>query len=990
MRRALVLALLALVLGAGFVLWKYFPEYFPWGRAPQKVAAPVEPERPIAPPVAERLARIDTRLRLPPDQRAIAAIGDVRRLVHGGPIAEAEVEYASGSWKVAYAGERLAVLSPFPRFDALLALLDEWAAKERGRPGAVQLDPDPAIRPELQALLNRFDDAAAFELLAKVDAGWRGGKTTVGDLLAATDALAQLCLVLPRDFPASDRLAARALASLALARQVAPDRAVRAEVSLAYALGYVSHATALAERLPRDEPLAAFVRRDFGALERVAEWSESGDVQFYYAARLVRVRSPVEWIAWYRKQKPERALRTAIVRTALDERDRALGDFVPELYATLLLTQFAVPLAKSAPPEAALAQCEALEGKLAERARGLRGPFADAVLYRDSYRAACLSAVYRKLVYFVEVKGAPDAALALARKLPEANRDLADLRDWTELVAGGASDPGAPARLAKAIGARAALGVEPRQALARKAIDALAADDPQRSEIADALAAWLDSRASGRVTAGDLAREVFLEPDLEERLYAAALDLDRLERPLLAARLASFRRDWLALWSMAESDAFRPDERTAALEGLERQKPLEATRLRRGYERLLTENVGSESLRRKFARYLEKGLGKRKAAREVLLPILAAHETFDPSSDAAAGIIARLYREDGDPRSAWALLEPRIAGQRVPYEAARAQVALGDLASAEQITRGAYALYNHSLAPAAELSAVLWEAGRNAEAADVIAKFPVPASDTERCWHFCRAFVRVFRGKPPAEVEPAFRELVAARVDTELLLRTIDTYRGTAEPETALALGKLLEDSLEARTETYKTLKQMRGEREATQWLMPKIRRGELAAAAKVFYDRRADELLWKLIEDPDRQSESATWLLCAAAFVREDRRNPSHASALAAYFTAHQTTLDEQLGAALAGLIEPEVLLQRLRTESELSRVAYYLGASAEGARDLRGALRMYQLARSSRQKTPSRELAHEAVTRINELDTSLDALAADPPRNTVFAAGS
>jgi hypothetical protein len=987
MRRAVVLALLALV--AGFVLWMYFPEYFPWGHAPQKVEAAVEPEHPIAPPIAERLARIDTRLRLPPDQRAIAAIADVHRLVHGGPASEATVEYASGSWKVAYAGERLAVLSPFPRFDALLALLEEWAAKERGRPGAVQLDPDLAIRPELQALLNRFDDAAAFELLTKVDAGWRSGKTTVGDLLAATDALAQLCLVVPHDFPASDRLAARALASLALARQVAPDRALRAEVSLAYALGYVSHATALAERLPRDEPLAAFVRRDFGALERVAEWSASADVQFYYAARLVR-RSPVEWTAWYREQKPERALRSAIVRTALDERDRALGDFVPELYATLLLTQFGVPLAKGAPPEAALTQCAALDGKLAESARGLRGPFADAALYRDSYRAACLSAVYRKLVYFAEVKGAPEAALALARKLPETNPDFADLRAWTELVAGGASDPDAPTRLAKAIAAKSALGAEARQALARKAIDALPADDPQRSEIGDSLAAWLDSRASGRVTAGDLAHEVFLEPDLEERLYAAALDVDRLERPLLAARLASFRRDWLALWSIAESDTFQPDERMAALEGLERQKPLEATRLRRGYERLLTENVGSEPLRRQFARYLEKGLGKRKAAREVLLPILDAHETFDAASDSAAGIIARLYREDGDPRSAWALLEPRIAGQRVPYEAARAQVALGDLASAEQIARDAYAHYKHSLAPAAELSAVLWQAGRDSEAADVIAKFPIPASDKDRCWHFCRAFVRVFHGKPTAEVEPAFRELVTAQVDIELLSGMIDTYRGTAEPETALALSKLLGDSLEARTETYKSLKHMQGEREAALWLMPKISRSERAAAAKVFYDRQADELLWKLIEDPDHPSESATWLLCAAAFAREEPRNPSHATALATYFTAHQATLDEQLGAALAGLIEPEILLQRLRTESELSRVAYYLGASAESARDLRGALRMYQLARSSRQKTPSRDLALEAVTRINDLDTSLDALAADPPRNTVLAAGS
>jgi hypothetical protein len=368
--RAVLLAFVAVALAAALVWTRYFQPT----AGPQQPTATATAQRPLEPPLAERLARLDARLRLPPDRRAIAAIAEVRRLVHGGTAAEADVAWASGSWKVRYGGEPLALLSPFPRFDALLGLLDEQAAKERGRPGAVSLDPDLKLRPELHTLLNRFDDAGAFDVLAAIDTGWRGGKASVGDLLAATDALAQLCLILPRGSQAADRLAAHALASLALARQYAPDRTLRAEVSIAYAMGYVEHANALAARLPRDEPLAAYVRRDFGTLVRVAEWSKSGDVHFYYAARLVQARSDEEWIAWYHTLTPDDAARTAIVGTALEERSPALGRFVPELYASALLNRFGVATPANARPDWALAQCDALRGRLAESAQALHGP----------------------------------------------------------------------------------------------------------------------------------------------------------------------------------------------------------------------------------------------------------------------------------------------------------------------------------------------------------------------------------------------------------------------------------------------------------------------------------------------------------------------------------------------------------------------------------------------------------------------------------------
>src|SRR5262245_57743536 len=94
-RRKLPLLLLVAVVGGGERgVWKYFPEYLdylPWRRKPAPEAA-VVPDLPLAAPAAERLAQIEARLRLAPDQRAIASLGEIRRLARG-KTAKADVRW---------------------------------------------------------------------------------------------------------------------------------------------------------------------------------------------------------------------------------------------------------------------------------------------------------------------------------------------------------------------------------------------------------------------------------------------------------------------------------------------------------------------------------------------------------------------------------------------------------------------------------------------------------------------------------------------------------------------------------------------------------------------------------------------------------------------------------------------------------------------------------------------------------------------------------
>jgi hypothetical protein len=996
-RRTLVLLLVAGCLGAALLAPRYV--HRPQAARPARPVTPppigkLAPTRSLTPSVAERLEKIDGRMRLPPDRRALAAVGLIHALATGGAPTPAEATY-TGSWKVSHEGHTVGVLSPYPSFAALLSLLDEWAAHERKTPG-FKLAPGTSIPPQLAKRLARFDDDAAFDVLAKVDASWRDGKASAGDLLAATDALAQLCVILPNDFPAADRIAERALASLALARQFAPERTVRAEALIAYATNYLAHAMSLAERLAKDDPFRQLLLSDYAALEHAEKRGDpSAETDFFYAQYLEWTKPIDTWLAWWKKLGRERAWRFAIVRTVLDDQEVGAGRFTPELYAAVLLTKFGVPLSKTESQEQALGHCDELVAKADERGRGLTGPFADAQLYGDAYRTACLSAVYQKVDFYLDAFGSPKDALAVAQAIPKPQQPgLAALVQWAELVSGGPESHDA-AKLAEALKSPSELGPLQRRTLADRLVNSLKTDDYRRFESADMLMAWLDSREIGRVVAGDFARDVYFDPDLEGQLYKATLDLvGPGRRGWLRIELAKFHRDWASAWAVAESEKAKVGERMSALLVVEEQKPIDGPRLRRAYERLIEEQPNPSGARSQYAKCLEKKLDDRAGARAVLVPILADYKGQSISSDDVAARIARLYREDGDNDAAWELLQPRLDGWvgSILSEAARTLAARGDFDRAEKIARASYQRYPDSLPAAADLSGVLWAAKRNRDAAEVIAKFATPASDNDRCWSFCRAFVRTFKDKPTEDAAAAYKELVAAGLDYQLLQGMVATFR--AEPtkaaaETAFAMGNLMnfpDGILQLQTEAYKSLKLARGEDEALAWIKTKIARGTFAAAAKLFYFREADELLWKLIDDPDKQGGSATWLLRAAAFVREPTPDESHRATLATYFAEHQKSFDEQLGAALTGVLDGGVLLERVQNESDLSRAAYFLGARAEAARDLHTAMRLYRLALSTHQVTPASHMALDAATRIQSLDASLDALAAEP--KTAFVA--
>jgi hypothetical protein len=944
----------------------------------------------LRPPLAERWAHLDARLRLPPDARFLAAFGWLHALLGAADSSPAEPTWASGSWRISSAGRAVGLVSSYPSFQSLLSLLEAAASAERAQAGW-SLGSATALRPELAERLARCEDAAAFDVLARVDAHWRDHSATVGDLLAASQALAQLVLFLPDDFRFRDELAARALAALALAKSYAPERTLRSETYLAQQLGYWAHARATAERLPANDPLRAYVQKDGAALQRAQSHKPSVESRLLFGLRLASDRDADEWIGWYRKLPREVAWRPATLRTGLEQNSVTLGRIVPNLYAAVLMTHFGIPVTKTENPDRVLSSCPALATAVEARAQQLKltGPFADAGLFAAYHADACHVAVYHKSRFYTHAFGDPRSARELSESLGDvSDPELAALRDALRLVLGTDTSQATQRKLADALAPGSPLGRDLRKRLKNHLFRQLQFDNYLRIDAAEAYAAGLDTRPADLQEAADVAQDVYQDPDLTERLYTGAYEEDGAARRWLSGYLASYRDDEPTLWKLAESHGETLEDRLYALDELGRLKSADAARLRRGYESLIAASPDSEKARGHLARHLEEG-GDLSGARAAYQSLYEQHPKDDIASDDYAARIAFTLRRDGKLSEAWQWVEPRLQGMvgNVLSEGFEVSLAQGELERAEKIARAELARYPDSLDAAADLALVLWKTRRPRDAAAAVATQPESAGIVTRCQSFCGAFTRAFKDRPAAEAQEAFKALVDAKLDFGLLLWTTITFRRDADAETAFALGKMIpypNYEFQTKTENYLSLKQARGAEEARHWIAEAIQPSQLDSAAKLFYQCGADELLWDLIA-PEPQGGLQTWMLRTAAFLRETPQSDAHRAALVAYFSAHQTSFDERLGAALVGLVDAEALLERASSESDLVRAAYLLGLRAQKDGDLHGAMRLYQLAILARTATPARFDALSAVHQLSSRGMTLDAIAAHPEADPV-----
>jgi hypothetical protein len=932
----------------------------------------------LVPSVAERLAALDARLRLPPDGRFLAAVQQLAMLAGptaAEPAGRVEVRRHDRSWEILHDGDAVGTLRELADFDEMLALLDAWAEKLRADDQRVFLA-DGAVRPDLQLLLDRYDDAAAFRVLEVVDARWGEDRASVGDLRAAAVALAQLSLILQDNLDIADAVRGRALAALALARTYGPDAALRAECLLAISLRYSSHAKRLATRLASDDPLAQLAVADLAGLrQRALRRAATDEERFFDAYRLGRDKLYAEWFEWLQRL-PADSRSLALVRTYLDARDLRAMRWLPDYVAIVL--QRRVRMEDPRAGDSVLARSDEYLAQLEGAASGKEGPFASADAQRTYYRALYFSALYGEYELHEWMLASPAGLSELAGSLSTA-RDpaLREFAEFVELQNPTASGALLTGRRLKALEADSVLGAGQRFDLALSLYLPMGSEDPERLAIAAVLEPRFDARPQHLIWASQLARQVYADPALTLQLDEATVALDGVERVELQLQLARARGDVRALWNLLEEGRLAPEHRIEALTELAKLESPDVVRLRAAYARELPAPDPKRRVYWAYAELLEEVEKDRGAARRALERFIA-----DPGQSAglaqshALARIARLHREDGRVAEGWAVLQPELDGappESVFDEAIRLQIALKDFAHAEEIARRSRARYPGANTTS-DLARVLWHQGRFAEAAHAISECPDITSSRARS-DLIWAFVETLGSADAAVQEAAFGELVKAKLGFDLLQGTIATLRQDGKADAAFRLELQMDDpgsAIQLRTEGYKSLKLARGEEEALKWLRSVQPASRLHVCAEIFFTCNADELLWTMTTDPDAGHGGArTWLMRAAAWLRESPPSGDHREKLLAYYESKRASpsFDDRLGATLLGLEPEDALLASLHSEEELSLAATMLGLRAEGQHRPRHALRLYQLARSNAHRSHlANSTSQEGLSRLQE----------------------
>lgn len=234
-------------------------------------------------------------------------------------------------------------------------------------------------------------------------------------------------------------------------------------------------------------------------------------------------------------------------------------------------------------------------------------------------------------------------------------------------------------------------------------------------------------------------------------------------------------------------------------------------------------------------------------------------EDYLPTVCALVVVLAREHKV----AEATRLLQPIIDSDRIDRMVASAEIAeaAGDKSAAESWARETAKAYpNQGPAVAASL---YWRNGRYREAAEVLKRFETELSREAWATHIAYAFLDALPTEP--QRAKAAQELIAAGLgDQHHLGSIIPVAHLTGKPDAAFQLMCMVQtnDRANQTIACYADLKQWKGDKEANEWLIPRLQFIPPALLAPMGFTYGCPELLW--MKSASSQDD-LIWVLRAA-----------------------------------------------------------------------------------------------------------------------------
>jgi tetratricopeptide (TPR) repeat protein len=908
-------------------------------------------------------AYVKSLYRLKPDRRVLYAIEEIERLVSNRKRqATLRLRFDGRAWQVSLDKVEVGSLPEIPGAPDCQRLLADWARRQLSRVAAT---PASAESIDVSALEQEFEAGsteAGIAALKEVDRLWVSRPFNPELARTAAHELVWLSAVTWDQLDLSDPLLGKALALVTVAGLLDPTHGSEDEALLWYLLGYGAAAESASERLPPDDPVHRFVRRESAGSAPADFARGSARSQYLSLWDLVRRGRKAAWYSTLDSSSFSREVGLPVLTllARLDDFESVRQASQAIVFASFLAVSNSVAARPSsseaseggfgprleaffgrvrgklsAPPES---QTRRFEESLDKFALANDGPILDREVLRAVYRAPFYAGIHETARFLFDQLSDTNGAERYAMLLKDpAPGTAAELQKWmldrVEIRRGS----GSAEQVARDMTTFTHLGMFPVGRIAYSvAITVTSASDASDRLATQALFSRLDTRPYGLSEAGRVSRNPLWNLPSADRFLLAVSAAG--PHNSLVPEFAYRSRDMSWLRRLASDPAQPVGNRLSSLGYLQKLHENDLAFLRDQYRDLRGQEPENLSIFDAYVTMLEEA-GDRTRAIETIDTWLNVHGQRQDLD--WAHVLARRAQQlelAGKFEEAWRTIEPAIDTWKgeVFNRAVSIREHQGKLDEALRLAQTERKRYPEGAWAQADEARILWRLGKYTKAAELLRVAP-EIGRFEWSSTIAPAFAVAFEKATPERTEKAFAALREKGLKPFSLAEMVKGASPHLEPELVSRLYSSLSlsggEASAVALWGFDALEKAKGREASLAWLRQHTRPDHQLAL--VMYQERRYEMLWDLIpEQSPAAKDDVVQVLRAAALRSRRRPDDARRRVLISYFENRPRTDLVVYGLYLLGRCDRETVFAQIKDMAHVGNTGWVLGldAAADG----------------------------------------------------------
>lgn len=909
-------------------------------------------------PPAEMETVLEQSYRLKPDRRFEMAIEEMRNLF-SLENQTLEFFFQEGSWHVFADKMKICTLDEFPTFQQLLDVLTRLAKRYDNKyPLGLEQDKGNSALKDFKNVPEDFYPIYLSRFLRQLDQRWQAGGHYPEYIQWAAEAYVLLGLQSFDYLELSDRLHARALALLAMAKGLTAGDMSRIEAMLAYQMGYEGHCMRVLEQSPKNGPFALFFLRKDGELKRRALKEKGLLARYLWLLRFAEEKKVEEWeqlrLELFGAEGPSLL---PVIKTGLElnrfETNRSLSRALPGVVLETLANDIDDPslfeqISTSGDPALSLVEqlFERGIGILAAREKGF---FASAPTMISFYRGFFYSALYKLGHHLLDELASVQSGMFYLDELGvEGSPLLTEYKDWYSLLLRFRHQRADAKLLLDRIKAPGLLRGRILKRFSQEAALLMPARSPKLLEAVRLMIPKMDSRLFNRHLLITMSLQYLRDLALFEQIVTGSRDEDCL----LSLWDAVYSRDkgrMLEILRLPYPSLPIKVNAIREIASLQDTKPLF---VHYEFNKLMEKYPHNWQVVEEFAGYLKNSAKFRQAA-EVLSTWVERHDRsrgFDYIN--ARKELARLFYLDENYQKGLAAIEEVATSWQAGVLETKALLLsrIGRKAAAEDLAQKVIERYPSSVRSRAILAELYWRHGKFQSACAALKGYPRRYGSND--WHeyIALSFLNGFEGQTLEKAEQAFKLLVDAGFSAAFLstipykFHRAGKSRWAFRFQTQLKLTGIMQ--LQYLMTAYQYAKEFMDKDEALEWLQRNTPVYLHPPMSLIAFGLEEYELPWKWpVIIKSKQSIAYDWVMKAACALMDGHEKNPHWQEVKAYYTKDGLSHYHTLGRYLTGLISEEELYKSMDMPGRKCEIAFFIGLKYEAGGNLYKASQWYRI---------------------------------------------